>query len=432
VYKHRTPSVCEHAQASHGWENRRDAMLSVTWAQVRARRLARHSLTTRAARDRLIDVVRETCGIHAQVMAAAELSLAARVDGLVRQDVHDALWRDRSLVKAWTIRGTLHLHPADELPLWYAARRAVTGAVRDERSLLAPWRDPAGVLHPALEPADVRTIRAAVLDALDGRRLLREELADEVVRRVGPRPRERLRSGFAFFLDEVCQGPPEGTKITLVRPDQWLEGWREVEPQEALREVCRRYIHAFGPVPPGAFREWFGIGAFKADDARAFFASLGPELEEVDVDGRSGFVLAGDTRFDDAAESVRLLPEYDVYVMGFRERDHLVPEAVREQVARHGRGRYEGPAGVRFLTLDGVAAGLWERKKRGRRLELTVDPAKPLTRAARSAVEREAKRFGDFLGIEPALELRSARRSARAASSRASAPRRPRRDSRPG
>ena len=380
-------------------------MQRVTWRQVRTRRLERNSLRERSPRHDLVEVVRATCGIHAQVMAAAELSLAARVDGLRRQDVHDALWRDRSLVKAWTIRGTLHLHPADELPLWFAASRAAAATSPDDEALLRPWRDPEGVLHPGLEPDAVKAIRSAVHDALDGRCLLRAELADEVVRRVGPRPRERLRSGFAFFLDEVCQGPPQGARITLVRPDQWLDGWRDVDPQEALRTVCRRYVGAFGPVRPDAFREWFGSRAFRAADARALFASLGSALEEVDVEGRPGLVLAGDTPFDDHDRGVRLLPEYDVYVMGFRERDHLVPDAVRSQVSRHSRGRYEGPAGVRFLVVGGVAAGLWNRTKRGRQLRLTVEPAEKLTRASRRALDGEARRFGDFLGLEPTLEV---------------------------
>jgi hypothetical protein len=97
------------------------------------------------------------------------------------------------------------------------------------------------------------------------------------------------------------------------------------------------------------------------------------------------------------------LPEYDVYVMGFRERDQLVPDAVRAQVAAHGRGRYEGPAGVRFILVDGVAAGLWERKKRGKRIELRVAPGKRLTRAQRAALETEVQRVGDFFELEPEL-----------------------------
>ena len=104
-------------------------------------------MTERAGPEGVVEVAHNTCGIHAQVQAAAELSLNARVDGIVQQDVRDALWRDRTLVKAWTVRGTLHLHPAAELPLWYAARSAMdTG----DGEGLPPWRDPAGALHPAL------------------------------------------------------------------------------------------------------------------------------------------------------------------------------------------------------------------------------------------------------------------------------------------
>jgi hypothetical protein len=347
--------------------------------------------------------VRDVGGIHAQVMAAAELSLCARVDGITQQDVRDALWTRRSLVKAWTLRGTLHLHPADELALWYAARRAVAG--RSAEDELEPWRDPAGVLHPALGGDDVRAIRAAVREALDGRCLLREELAAEVVQRVGTAPRERLLSGFAFFLGDVCQGPPQGNKVTFVRPDQWIEGWQDVDEGEALREVCRRFLRTYGPARPNDFRDWFASREFKPADARELFARLGSELEELDVDGRPAYALAGDTEFPEAPQSVKLLPEYDVYVMGFRERDELVPVAVRERIAAHSRGKYEGPAGVRFLLIDGVAQGLWERKKRGKRIELTVAPVVKTTRVERAQLAAEAERIGAFLGLEPALTV---------------------------
>jgi hypothetical protein len=357
-------------------------MRSVTWTRLRARRLARSSLTERATD--LVDVARAIGGIHAQVQASAELQLAARVDGITQQDVRDALWRDRTLVKAWTLRGTLHLHPADELPLWLAGR------ARSQE--FEEWRDPAGVAHPAVGGDEVRELRAAVWDALDGRCLLRDELASEVIRRVGKKHEGRLRSGFAFFTDELCQGPPQGSKITLARPDQWIEGWREVDEQDALREAVRRFLYAYGPARPADFRAWFGRDAgFDLVD-----------VEEVDVEGHRAFVLAGDSDFPEPPASVRLLPEYDVYVMGFRERERLVPEHVREQVAAHGRGRYEGPAGVRFLLVDGVTAGLWERKKSSKRIEITVRPARRLRRAD---LQREVDRIGTFLGLEPVLTV---------------------------
>jgi len=341
--------------------------------------------------DDPVAVARATCGVHAQVQASAELQLAARVEDLVQEDVRSALWEERSLVKAWTVRGTLHIHPSDELALWFAARRAVSA----EANELPAWPDPNGVVHPPVSADEVAKLRAAVWDAFDGRALLREELATAVVERVGTKHEGRLRSGFAFFLSELCQGPPQGNKITLARPDQWVANWLEVDEQEALREVLRRVLYAYGPTRPQDFRAWFG--------ADAPFEAL--DLDEVDVEGHRAFVLAGDTEFPPATVAVRLLPEYDVYVMGFREREHLIPERVKEQIAAHGRGRYEGVAGVRILLVDGVAAGLWERKKRNKRIELRVSPAPRLTRNERAALVDETERIGAFLGLEPVLTV---------------------------
>ena len=381
-------------------------MRDVGWNEVRARRLARSQLHERASGDRVVRLASALCGVHAQVQASAELQLAIRLDGLTQDDVRAALWKERTLVKAWTVRGTLHLHPAEELSLWLAARRAVLGSAAES---LPAWRDPQGATHPALGAEEVEAVRAAVRDALDGRCLLREELAAAVVERLGDGPQERLRSGFAFFLGDLCQGPPQGSRITLARPDQWVAGWQEVtDEREALREICRRFLRTYGPTRPADFRKWFSSRALTAAEAQALFDELAPEVDEIDVGGRRCFVLAGDISFPQPTPTaVRLLPEYDVYVMGFRERDQLVPDAVRELIAQSGRGRYEGPAGTRLVVVGGIAAGTWERRRRGRRLELSVRLARRPGRPLRRALAHEAERIGAFLGLEPTLQIES-------------------------
>jgi hypothetical protein len=350
----------------------------VSWEEVRAGRLARSHLARRAPADRLVGVVRDVCGIHAQVMGSAELQLSARVDGITQADVRAALWEQRELVKTWTLRGTLHLHPAEELGLWTAARRAVVG------------EDDYVTEDTVLVPAVV----AAIGEALVGRRLTREELADAVAARVGPGPRELLASGWGYYLGDaasagvLCFGPPQGQKVTFVHPSDWVGPLRVWDPQEAVREVARRYAEAYGPVTHRQFREWFTSKHLTAHAAEQLFEELElPEPEPVPPAGRS----------------VRLLPEYDVYVMGFREREHLVPPEVREQVAAHGKGRYEGPAGTPFLLVDGICAGIWSRRKRAKRIELAVAPARKLSRDERVGVEAEAERIGAFLGLEPVL-----------------------------
>lgn len=338
-------------------------------------RLVRSHLVERAPADRLVEVVREVCGIHAQVMGSAELQLAARVDGITQADVREALWERRELVKTWTLRWTLHLHPADELGLWTAARRAVTGEAD----------------HADDELENVDEVVAAIGDALRGRQLTREQLADAVVERVGPGPREQLASGWGYYLgdaalaEQLCFGPPQGQKVTFVHPDDWLGRGRPTwNPEEALREVARRYAVTYGPVTQREFRQWFGSRERSLADLDF------PEPDEVAATG----------------SSVRLLPEYDVYVMGHRDRDAFVPPAVREQIKAHGKGRYEGPAGTPFLVVDGICAGIWRRKKSAKRIELTVQPARKLTRVEREGVDAEAERIGTFLGLEPRLEIR--------------------------
>ena len=82
------------------------------------------SLSQRLAHRNFVEAATRIGGVQAQVMSAAEMALGARGDGLAPRDVQSALWRERTLVKTWLMRGTLHLGPAVELPLYVAARAA--------------------------------------------------------------------------------------------------------------------------------------------------------------------------------------------------------------------------------------------------------------------------------------------------------------------
>jgi hypothetical protein len=324
--------------------------------------VARGYLLRPAPRKQLVEVVRDVCGIQAQVMGAAELALSARVEGLTQAEVRAELWQRRSLVKAWTIRGTLHLHPADDLPLWAAATRAFD------------------------EPEDAEVLEA-IGSALDGRCLLREELADEVARSTGEWTREKIGSGWGYFIGEasrvgkLCHGPPRGTRVTFVRTDQWV-GWRDVDPSKALKEASRRFLQTYGPAGPRELAGWFAVKPAAV-----------PALPEVKVKpGRERGPL-------------RLLPEYDCYVMGFRERQQLVPENVRERIKSHPKGRFEGVAAVPTVLVDGVVAGIWRRAKKDKRVEIAVELARRLTKQERGELDAEAERIGTFLGVEPVLTV---------------------------
>ena len=96
-------------------------MFATTWDRIAALRMERQHLIERAPARRMLPVVKDLVAVQSQVMSSAELSLNARLDGLRRDDVRKALWTNRTLVKTWAMRGTLHLVAADELPELAAA-----------------------------------------------------------------------------------------------------------------------------------------------------------------------------------------------------------------------------------------------------------------------------------------------------------------------
>ena len=92
--------------------------MHLSWPEAIGRRLARHHLLNGGFASTLAEAASDICGAHAQVGASAELMLALRVAGVTRQAVRTALWETRMLVKTVGLRGTLHLLPAAEVPLW--------------------------------------------------------------------------------------------------------------------------------------------------------------------------------------------------------------------------------------------------------------------------------------------------------------------------
>src|SRR3989441_11436323 len=146
--------------------------INLSRAQVNSWRLSNHHLAKRARKGQIENVVSDLCGVQAQVLSYAGLAIWARVEGITMQDVQDALWKHRSLVKTWCLRGTLHLISASDLPVYVTARKVTSVVKRD-------W------LTPEIDVEERKRIVGAIREALDGRILTRERLAEEVVKRLG-------------------------------------------------------------------------------------------------------------------------------------------------------------------------------------------------------------------------------------------------------
>lgn len=364
-------------------------MISFNWEQVNAWRLTRHYLVQPAEPEEWLDVVRAICGLHAQLMSAAELQLSARVRGLSPADVQSALWEERTLVKSWAMRGTLHLLAASEYPLYVAAL-----------STLRHFRRGSWLKYHGVTLEELEALLEGVRAILSGEGMTREALAEALAERTGaPKLRELLRSGWgallkpAAFQGDLCFGPNQGQNVTFVRPQEWLREWRPVEPAEALAELARRYLTAYGPATSDEFARWVGL---EPAAAKRVFRSLGDEIETVEVEDWEGVVLASvlpQMSAVEAPRSVRLLPHFDPYVVTLaRQSAHLLSD--------EHRGRVYRPQGwiSPVVLVDGRMEGVWEYEKKRAGISVTVEMFAPPNGEVRAGIEAEAARLGAFLG----------------------------------
>lgn len=363
------------------------AAVELSWAQVHAFRLARHHLAQRAAPQDLARVVGDVGGVQAQVMSAAELQVGVRVDCSVG-DVRSALWRDKTLVKTWLMRGTLHLIPAADLPMYSAAMSSHWIRIR-----------PSWLRYIGLSEKEVMKLVDAIGDALDGRALTREEIVEAVGKNRSERVRELLRSGWGGMLKpaarngKLCFGPSRGQSVTFVRPSDWLGSWREVEPDAALAEVARRYLRAFGPSVKQDFAFWWGHWPGVASAA---WKALEAELVPVSIEGQRAELLATDLpalATSPKAPFVTMLPNFDPYLMGHGSRNHLFDAIHRWKVSR--TAGWISPV----VLVSGRVEATWSQRVAGQTLHVTVAPFHRLSPRVLPEIRRCAGSIAATLGL---------------------------------
>lgn len=366
----------------------------LSWRQVCARRLARHWLVAPGTDATPAEVAARMCGTHAQVMSAAELAIGLRLTGGTRQDVRAALWSElwseRSLVKTFGPRGTVHLLPAGELAVWVSALTAVPGGV------------PPSML---MTSEQTEAVAAAVADTVRDAELTIDELSEAVIAATGPWagdlvmeafggkwPRWRQALSLAGMRGAVCFGQGRGRKVTYVSPSRWLP---ELPPaQDALATVLERYLYVYGPSTPERFANWLAAPpAF----AKALFASLSDRLAPVTVDGVPAWVARGDLDAPaDPPRGVRLLPYFDNYAYAVgNDRARLYPGVAATRAA----GNFQ------VMLVDGVVGGIWHQRRSGRKVAITVEPFTKLTARRRRELDDQVTRVADILEATPTMTI---------------------------
>ncbi|MFE2290305.1 winged helix DNA-binding domain-containing protein [Streptomyces sp. NPDC059452] len=366
------------------------ATVTVTWPEANARRLARqhlHGLASSAPSP--AEAVGAMLGAHAQVLSAAELSVGLRGEGLTRTDVRTALWTDRTLVKTFGPRGTVHLLPAADLPLW-------TGALRTVPTGPNPFPKDA-----RMTPEQVEEVVAAIGEALTGAELTIDELSDAIVARTGPWAGDLVMPGFqtmwprwrqvlhlAGHRGVLAYAPNRGRKAAYTNP-----GYTPLPGPEATAALLERYLYAYGPATPAHFAQWLAAPKRWAAELFASLADSGAIEEVAFEDAGPAWVVAGDTDFPaDPVRGVRLLPYFDAFAIASHPRERLFPGRAFERALGGGQaGNYP------MLLVDGTVAGVWHQRRSGKRIAVTVEPLEPLSAARLRALEAEVERVAAIM-----------------------------------
>jgi hypothetical protein len=333
------------------------------------------------------EIARSIAGAQAQDVYAGPLTFRSRSRRLTAADITRARTEERSLLRAWVMRRTVHLIPTDDAGWWLPLFEPIFE--RWSRRRLAQLGMPAGQEEKALR---------VIAKALESEGpLTRPEAAARVVE-AGVELNESTRLhiiGLAVTSGVACLGPDRGRTTCLVRREDWLGQAPPFERDRALAELARRYLSAFAPATDRDFAYWSGL---PLRDVRAGLESIAGEIEEVRVGDEVMLAMRGGLPRLPGKGQVRMLGNFDTYLLGWKDREFSV-------TGEHAIHVKEGGGGwIRPVVLeDGIVVGGWRSSRKGGRLEISLNLSKTERDRLEANIDAEVADIGRFEGMEATI-----------------------------
>ena len=349
-------------------------------------RLARQFLTTRGPAD-AAGAVHALAAVQAQDCVGAKWAVALRTRGATDAEVEQAL-SDGSILRTHVLRPTWHfVHPGDiRWMLALTAPRVKAAMAYYDRKL-------------ELTPAVYRRSNAAIVRALrDGEHLTRAELA-RAIQGAGVAPASGQHLGHLMLRAElealVCSGRRRGKQFTYALLDERVPPMPALGRDEALLELTRRYFATRGPASARDFAWWSGL---TMRDVKRGLELAASELQRVRVEGRDLWRTGREGA--PGTSSAHLLPNYDEYVVGYKDRGAIA--------RRLGDAQRGGGANLLFshvALMDGELVGSWTRTLGKGTVVVDLTPLTRLTPGEEPRIGEAAKLYGDFLGTSVDLRI---------------------------
>ena len=358
-------------------------LAAMTGAEIVSGRL-HHQLLAGGPTSSPATVVRTLGAVQGQDYLASLWAVAVRTPDATERDVEDSIAR-RELVRTWPMRGTLHLVAAED--------------ARWMTELMAPKvvkRMAARHRQLGLDQSVFDRGRGALTEALQGDRRLTRPAAHRVLEGIGIPADARRNHIFGYLAQQsvLCIAAREGRQPTFALLEEWAPSARGLPRDESLAQLALRYFTGHGPATERDLMWWSGLTAREVREGIAMVAS---ELEETTVGGITYWSGPGAAPPVDGAR-VHLLPSFDEYLLGYRDRSAMLDPAHATGVNPGGNGIFNP-----IVVIGGRVRGSWKRTIKRDRVEITATPFAAFTKREQRAIALEAERYGAFLGLPVAV-----------------------------
>jgi uncharacterized protein YcaQ len=358
--------------------------------------LERHHLLERAPRERALEVVDDILGLNAQGALNYQISLWNRVAGLDTGFVRHSLYEDRSLVRSWFMRDTVHIIPSKRFTLF---RRAL------EPGLMTEWNRWTIKTGRKEAPDSWEPLYRLVLDALDEQPLTMNQILAEIGWS-GSEAKSRLHRLVRemSLRGLVCNARSSGpwyhnTQHTFARVDRWLQEAApdSISEEEVASSLARMYLKAYGPASVSDFAYWTGV---RVKDAKPVFESISDSTTEVKIADQKGKLLILEEDLEaiaDVSEKpcwVRLLPEFDALIMGHRDKARFLDPDVKSNVF------FPRADVAATIMVNGRVEGVWKIRKEKKIWRLKLSPFKDLNGEEKELLEKEVEGLREFSGFD--------------------------------
>lgn len=337
-------------------------------------------------------VAERMLAVQAQDFRSGCWALGVRSPGSTVADVAAAI-DSGSVVRSWPMRGTLHFVPATDLGwmLQLTTPRLLAGQ-RTRRKQLG------------LDDNDIERAREVAIGALAGGRELTRAGFLRALEEHGIDPGGQRGYHLIWKLAQtgtLCWGRTDGTGQVLVLQGDWVREPRVLERDEALGEFLLRYLRGHGPAGLKDFAWWSQLTIADAKVALAVARGRLGELQvgdtilhyALDADTTRAGRVAIDRASTQPRDSVLALPGFDEYLLGYRDRDHVIDPDLFERVVPGRNGMF-----LPLMVVAGRVAGTWRPSRTAQAMSVEPHPFAPLSVRRLAGFERSIRRYSRFLG----------------------------------